>query len=88
MPWQHPTAQDHDHRRDERKHEWRPGDPVDVAVKRMHHVAYLTAYLDTLLRLNRIPDDLKDGVRRSVDNTRRAFDLPPLGHAGSTNAQA
>lgn len=47
--------------------------------ERTLRVAYLTAYLDTLLRLNRIPDDVRDGVRRSVDNTRKAFDLPSLG---------
>jgi hypothetical protein len=71
-----------DHDRDNRKHDPRPGD-LD---KRILHVAYLTAYLDTLLRLNRIPDDLRDGVRRSVDNTRKAFNLPELHHAGSVDA--
>jgi hypothetical protein len=64
-----------DHDRDNRKHDPRPGD-LD---KRILHVSYLTAYLDTLLRMGAIPEEYRSGIRATVDNTRAAFALPDLG---------
>lgn len=69
-------AEHFDHDRDLRKHEPRP---TDTAVKRILNVSYLTAYLDTLLRINVIPAEYRDGIRATVDSTRKAFDLPELG---------
>lgn len=64
-----------DHERDHRKHGLRASD-LD---KRILHVSYLTAYLDTLLRMGAVPPDLRQGIRAAVDNTRAAFALPELG---------
>lgn len=61
-----------DHDRDLRKHEPRPSDGI-------LHVSYLTAYLDTLLRIGAIPTELRPGIRSTVDKTRDAFGLPALG---------
>lgn len=60
-----------DHERDHRKH--------DAPGVRLHSVAYLTAYLDTLLALGVIPPDYRDGVRATVDRTRKVHGLPELG---------
>jgi hypothetical protein len=60
-----------DHDRDLLKH--------DTPSARVRSVAYLTAYLDTLLRLNAIPLEYRDGIRATVDSTRKMFDLPDLG---------
>jgi hypothetical protein len=72
-----------DHERDLRKHEPRPTDP---AVKRVMAVSYLTAYLDSLLRMNAIPAEYRDGVRDTVNTTRKAFDLPDLGPSEHADA--
>lgn len=71
------TDAHHDHERDLRKHEPRPSDPPSRS--QILQVSYLTAYLDTLLRMNAIPAEYRVGIRATVDNTRKAFDLPDLG---------
>lgn len=66
------TADEHaDRDRDERKH--------DTHSARIRSVSYLTAYLDTLLRMNAIPAEYRAGIRATVDSTRKVFDLPDLG---------
>lgn len=67
-----------DRERDYRKHEWRPGDPPSLE-QRTLRVAHLTAYLDTLLRMNVVPAEYREGIRRNVDLTRKTFNLPDLG---------
>lgn len=72
-----------DRERDLRKHEPRPSDDRRLNDHhRIMHVSYLTAYLDTLLRVGAIPPDLRDGIRSTVDRTRVAFGLPELGSRG------
>lgn len=75
-------AEQFDRNHDYRKHEPRPSDP---AVKRVLQVAYLTAYLDTLLNLGAIPLEYRDGIRATVDSTRKVFELPAL-NLGSVEA--
>jgi hypothetical protein len=60
-----------DRDRDERKH--------DTPGVRIRSVAYLTAYLDTLLTMGAIPMEYRDGIRATVDQTRKVHDLPELG---------
>lgn len=75
-----PTAdQIADHQRDYRKHEPRPED-------RVRSVAYLTAYLDTMLAMGTIPEPHVAGLRQAVTNTRNTFDLPPLLHHDKVSA--
>lgn len=60
-----------DHDRDLRKHEPRPAD-------RVAQVAYLTAYLDTMLAMGAVTEPHAAGLRKAIDRTRETFDMAPL----------
>ena len=54
MTWRHPTAQEMDHRRDLRKHDWRPGDPPEQRAVPDEQAAYAAAaaYFSQLIERN------------------------------------
>ena len=73
-----PTAQEIDHHLDHLKH--------DKPSARLRSVAYLTSYLDTLLTLGVIPEEYRDGIKATVDQTRAVHGLPDLGLRGRVDA--
>lgn len=68
------TAEYWDHRRDELKHEWRPGDPLPLDQRCA--LAQLVGYCEGIAKSGVLDNDLELKLRRNVAAVLVAFNMP------------
>jgi hypothetical protein len=71
------TAEYWDHRRDELKHEWRPGDPMPLDQRCA--LAKLIGYSEAIAAAGLIGDSMETKLRACIAETLVAFQMQPRG---------
>jgi hypothetical protein len=79
--WRHPTPEDWDHTRDERKHYDRPGDRFDQRTA----VAKLVEICEGLVASGQLGAELELKVRRDIAEALVAFNMPSKVESDTAN---